>query len=180
MRERLGRQPTGFWNCGIAPCGWEGERPSGAMLHGNSLQVEALLGHPLTVWIGGCRSTGFGARAGFGVFWGDGSPFNGGYALEGVVRTAQRAEVRALAKVLQGAVVPVVVISDSHNTVRTMQQLQAGRKADWRHTDLWELIAARRHLVQEIRWIRSHLTAEEALNKGSRYKIGKATETQMP
>ena len=78
----------------------------------------------------------------------------------------QPAEARALAKVLQRAVMPVVVISDSQNTVRTMQQIQAGRRTDWRHKDLWEFIASRGHLVQEIRWIRSHLTAEEALKQG--------------
>ena len=86
--------------------------------------------------------------------------------MEGRTQTAQRAEVRALARVLQRATRAVTVISDSSNTVRIMRQIKQGKPFARAHSDFWRFIETRQHLVGDIRWIRSHQSRETALANG--------------
>ena len=144
MRQRAKGQTRSFWNCGLVPANWIKRFESAAMQQQLSLELEPLEKHGTIVWVdGGCASQGIRARAGFGVFWGSNSRHNEGRALEGLVQTAQRAEVRALARVLQRATRPVVVVSDSANTVSTVNNIKDGREHSWAHGDLWRFIATR-------------------------------------
>ena len=126
-RMKAGGQPLAFWNCGLAPAAWTPTFDSPAARAELGLSLEGIADHGEEVWVdGGCVSHGVRARAGFGVFGGPESTHNEGKPLEGGLQTAQRAEVRALARVLQRVQRPVTVVSDSANTVRIMMHIMDG------------------------------------------------------
>ena len=112
---------------------------------------------------GGCQHQSYGSRAGLGVYSTQGT-LRG--AVEGSIQTAQRAEVRAVLAAVQGFHGKWRLCSDSKYVVDTLnKQKEVALRAGAPHLDVWKLIWERRSFLQEARWIKPHLTWEEA-NKG--------------
>jgi len=87
--------------------------------------------------------------------------------LIGVRQAADRAEVRALVQVAETATTPVVVVSDNRYTVDTASRIIRGDYACTEaNQDLWERFKANRRGVQNVEWIKAHMTPEQALEKG--------------
>ena len=63
------------------------------------------------------------ARAGWGVFVGEGHPCTQRGRVETVSQTSYRAEVRALAQALDVTTAPVLLVSDCATAVRQLQQI---------------------------------------------------------
>ena len=76
---------------------------------------------------GGCIKEPGGTRAGYGVYWGEADSRNEAKALRGKERTAQRAEVAALARALQATSEAIKVVSDSRCMVDGAQSILEGK-----------------------------------------------------
>ena len=102
------------------------------------------------------------ARAGWGVYYGDGSPRNTARKLKGAIQTSYRAEVRAVLHAVAGARENTMVVIDCKAVVRLLQSLLDGAHlpSNVADADLWGQIA---QLVRgqenayKVRWMPSHL-----------------------
>ena len=83
------------------------------------------------------------ARAGWGVFYGEGCKHNISSKLHGQVQTSYRAEVRALLHAIQTAGTPICVYVDCQGVVNTINKfVDSGYVVPTKlnETDLWERI----------------------------------------
>lgn len=83
-----------------------------------------------------CRAT---ARAGWGVFYGHGSPLNVAERLKGGVQTSTRAELRALLHVIRTMTQPTRVRCDCKYVVEAANRIIGGDEPlwTWPDVDLW-------------------------------------------
>jgi ribonuclease HI len=123
------------------------------------------------------------ARAGYGVYFGEGHSQNFDARLYGPCQNAQRAETTALLHLMKIAWVPTVVLIDNKYVVDTFQGLLDGTAVSTTaHSDLWRVITsaldAKGRDFFRVKHVRSHLGAagvasglisvdEERLNSGA-------------
>ena len=127
---------------------------------------------------GGAVKTATGMRAGFGVALSNGTRI--GRPLPGKRQTAQRAEVAALAVALEATSGPLTLVVDNAYVCDTAKSLQDGASVDPRskHGDYWCYIAQHIHKLEEIRWIKSHPTRDQAMS-GSPTETGSGMKRQI-
>ena len=105
---------------------------------------------------GGAVKTPVGPRAGIGVALSNGVRL--GIPLPGKRQTAQRAEVAGLALALEYTTGPLTLAVDNEYVCNMAVRV----KQRCRHADYWRYIARNIHKLEEIRWIKSHLTLAQA------------------
>ena len=92
--------------------------------------------------------------------------------MPGPVHTAQRAEVWAVWAALGHVQGGLRLCSDSRNVVDTLgKSHEDALRAGAPRLDLWVRIWEQRQRVKEVRWIRAHLTWEEAKEQGWTHEL---------
>ena len=103
------------------------------------------------------------ARAGWGVFYGEGSPYNFAAALDGPVQTSYRAELKAVVHVLRQVISPTLIMCDCQSVVNTLNRILDEKQLPdkLRENDLWEQIMELTdnldHTQIGIQWMPGHL-----------------------
>ena len=164
-----GNEPRCLWNTGVIPKGMCAMEPSPHMKSTEDLPAERRpddKGVRKVYTDGSALRAGTTVYAGWGVYDPEGVHTCHG-PLIGVRQSADRAEVRALVQVAEAATSPVVVVSDNRYTVDTANRIICGDYACTEaNQDLWDRFKANKRGVHNVEWIKSHMTPEQALEKG--------------
>ena len=112
------------------------------------------------------------ARAGWGVWFANGSEYNVHYPLEGPVQSSFRAELKAILHVLRTSVVPTIIMCDCKSVVNTFNDYCNGTKFDTNKVkdgDLWQSVF---EMVDDLptgfiqaQWMPSHMAEEDNVEK---------------
>ena len=114
------------------------------------------------------------ARAGYGVFYGDGHPWNESFILHGCYQASDRAELAAVTRVLvmQSGEMPIWIKSDNESVVNTANDIlvwmeglpkNGFRKPKIKHNrDLWQIFEEEARNIGTksitISWVKGHVT----------------------
>ena len=115
---------------------------------------------------GGCVKTPAGPRAGWGYATDNRDmPGRSGPA-KGPWQTAQRGEVLAVAHALCAAPTAIHILTDSKYVANTLERMAKGGHPKGRHADLWNIIWGLKAKLEQVTWVKAHLTKEQAKLRG--------------
>ena len=85
----------------------------------------------------------------------------------GPQQTAYRGEIRAFVEAVEVVPGDLLIWTDNLNVKRTWNRISQGELIRGSHEDLWRRAArAKRGRSIQVEWIKSHMTADEAVRRG--------------
>ena len=71
-----------------------------------------------------------------------------------------------MAHVIMKGVGKLHILTDSKYVALTIGKIQQSKQPKGRHQDLWTKVWENRHRLEKVTWATTHLTKEEAVNRG--------------